>query len=568
MNDRVPQAPVAESEESDRTPAAPAVLASVAGLTVSFGGRRVVDDVALTVRAGECLALVGESGSGKTLTSRALLGLVPAPGRVETDTLEVDGVDLRQATERQWRGMRGARIGLVSQDALVSLDPLRTIGQEVGEVLGAHRSLRPESGRATVAAVTAELERMAIPEPDQRRRQYIHQLSGGQRQRALIASATIARPPLLIADEPTTALDLRVQAQVLEVLAQLKAEGTGLVVISHDLAVVSQIADRVAVMKAGRIVEEGPVQQVLTDPSHDYTRAMLRAIPSATSRGTRLSDTPRAELTARRSLADRVEAGTPVLRATAVHQTFRRPDRSVLTAVNGVSLELRAGQTLGIVGESGSGKTTLGRIILGLQRPDAGEVTLHGQPWSGLSERLRRPRRHLIQPIQQDPLSSFDPRATGVQILSEALAVSGVPKRERRDRAGDLARQVGLAPDLLERRPRQLSGGQRQRVAIARALARDPQVLVCDEPVSALDVTVQAQVLDVFADIRDQLGLATLFISHDLGVVHHLCDDVIVMHNGDAVERGSVTEVFDDPQHPYTQALLAAVPTPAWREAA
>jgi len=527
------------------------VLARVDGLRVSFGGPAVVDGVSFTLHAGECLALVGESGSGKTVTSRALLGLVP--GTVRADTLEVAGTDVRGYDERRWRRLRGRQVGLVSQDALVSLDPLRTVGREIGEVLRVHSRV---SRRERAAAVRDELARVAVPQPELRARQYAHELSGGLRQRALVAAATIARPALLIADEPTTALDLSVQAQVLDVLDQLRREGTGLLLISHDLAVVARIADRVAVMRAGRIVETGPVAEVLRAPSHEYTRALLDATPSLHTKGERLTTLP--PLTFAAPVA--VDRTRVVVSASGLSQTFRQPDGSRLKAVDDVSLELRAGQTLGVVGESGSGKTTLGRIVLGLQRPDAGEVRLDGEPWSTLPERDRRPRRHLIQAVYQDPLSSFDPRHTVGAILREALALTGVPRASRRERAVELAAQVGLGPDLLGRRPLTLSGGQRQRVAIARALARDPRVLVCDEPVSALDVSIQAQVLDVFADIQAQLGLAMLFISHDLGVIHHVSDEVLVMRDGVVVERGGADEVFTSPRHPYTQALLSALP--------
>ena len=540
-------------------------LADVDGLTIRFEGRPVVEDVSFRIEPGECLALVGESGSGKTVTSRALLGLVPDGGTVAARRLETVGHDGLALDERGWRDVRGREIGLVAQDALVSLDPLRRIGAEVGEALRIHarREGRRISREEVRRAVLAELVHMAIPEPEQRIRQYAHELSGGQRQRALVAAATINRPRLLVADEPTTALDVAVQRQVLTLLERLKAEGTGLLLISHDLAVVARIADRVAVMRQGRVVEAGPTPAVLAAPEHEYTRALLAAEPSLHPRGTRLSGAARLEL---RSAAPAPARQGAVLAVHDVAKRFRRPDGRWIAAVDGVSFDLDAGRTLGIVGESGSGKTTLGRIVLGLERPDRGEVLLDGAPWSAAPERQRRERRGALQAVYQDPLSSFDPRATVGAILREALALTGVPRRERQDRAAELVGRVGLTPDLLRRRPRTLSGGQRQRVAIARALAREPRVLVCDEPVSALDVSIQAQVLDALADVQEQLGLSMVFISHDLGVIQHISDDVLVMRGGAVVERGPAERVFRDPQHEYTRDLLAALPASRLRK--
>ena len=534
------------------------LLASVIDLHIRFGDQTVVEGVSFDIAPGECLALVGESGSGKTITSRALLGLVPGGASVTAAQLDVAGSDVRVFDEREWQGFRGRQVGLVAQDALVSLDPLRTIGREVGEVLRVHsrREKAPLSRAALAEAVEAELAHVAIPEPRERARQHAHELSGGLRQRALIASATIARPRLLIADEPTTALDLGVQAQVLDLLDRLKREGTGLLLISHDLAVVARIADRVAVMRGGRIVETGDVDTVLSAPEHPYTQSLLAAIPSLHTKGARLSAAPPLQLA---PPAAAIDTSRTVLSVRGVSQSFAQPGGRRLQAVDDVSFELTAGRTLGIVGESGSGKTTLGRIIMGFQKPESGEVLLEDAPWSTLPERRRRERRHTIQAVYQDPLSSFDPRRTGGAILREALALSGVPRAERGARAEELAEQVGLATELLERRPLTLSGGQRQRIAIARALSRSPQVLLCDEPVSALDVSIQAQVLDVFSDIQEQLGLAMVFISHDLGVVNHVSDDVLVMRNGVVVERGPSAAVFANPQHPYTQSLLSAL---------
>ncbi|MEZ7124926.1 ATP-binding cassette domain-containing protein [Nonomuraea sp. AD125B] len=390
------------------------------------------------------------------------------------------------------------------------------------------------------------LDSVGVPEPELRAGQLPHELSGGLRQRALIAAALAAGPELIIADEPTTALDVTIQAQVLDLLARIKAEGTSLLVISHDLAVVARLADRVAVMKDGVIVEQGPTAQVLGEPAHDYTKRLLRAIPAEHTKGTRLSGTAPDG-----GVPPRPVAGEVVLRARGVGKSF-----GGRAAVREVSFALRAAETLGIVGESGSGKTTTARIALGLTPPDTGTVEIHGRPWT----RGDRAQRRDVQVVYQDTLASFDPRYTVAKVLAEALAVAGVPREHRRARSVELLELVGLGAEHLSRRPLKLSGGQRQRVAIARALAPSPSVIVCDEPVSALDVSVQAQVLDLLEDVQRETGVAYLFISHDLGVVHHLCDRVLVMKDGSVVEEGPVGTVFSEPAHPYTKELVAAIP--------
>ncbi|MFB7948888.1 dipeptide ABC transporter ATP-binding protein [Kitasatospora phosalacinea] len=596
-------------------PTPPARLLTAEGLDVSFGSLHAVRNVSFTLDRGECLAVVGESGSGKSVTARALVGLAGASARVAARALDFDGRDLTAQSEAQWRALRGRGIGLVLQDALASLDPLRTVRAEVAEPLRTHRTVP----RAETADRVLELLRdVGVPEPARRAAQYPHQLSGGLRQRALIASAIAAEPELLVADEPTTALDVSVQAQILDLLDRLRERGTALLLISHDLAVVGRLADRVAVMYRGRIVETGPTARVLEHPAHPYTRALLDAVPGVRPRGSRLSAPPPAALPLlaeapdgcpylhRCSAADELcltlpaepdergvlcrhplvgtsgqwparpadapertgapadpPAGEPVLEAEDIAKSFRAPDGSAYRAVDGVSFRLRAGETLGLVGESGSGKTTAARIVLGLLAPDTGRVTFAGQPWSDLPERRRRPLRSRIQAVQQDPLGSFDPRYQVGRVIGEAVALAGVRGRSgRRARTVELLEQVGLSAQLLERRPSELSGGQRQRVAIARALASAPDVLVCDEPVSALDVSVQAQILDLLADLRRDLGVALLFISHDLAVVRHISDRVAVMRHGRVVETGPVEQVFAHPSHDYTRELLAAVATP------
>jgi peptide/nickel transport system ATP-binding protein len=528
-------------------------LLEVNDLHVGFAGTDVVRGVDLAVHAGRCVAIVGESGSGKSVTARALLGLNGPTAHVRATALTVDGRDARGFTHEQWDGVRGVFAGYVLQDALTSLDPLRTIGKEVGEVVRQHRVVPRDQIQARVLET---LTATGFPDAGDRVGQYAHELSGGLRQRALIAAAVAAHPRVLIADEPTTALDVTVQRQVLDLLAERVAGGAGLLLVSHDLAVVSDIADEVLVMADGEIVEHGPTAQVLGDPQHERTRALLAAIPSKNSRGTRLSSpvTDRIPLP-RRS----IDAGDVVLRAQGLAKTYRLPGGGTTPALDDVGFELRRGEVLGIVGESGSGKSTAAAVVLGLLTPDAGTVELLGEPWSPLPERVRRERRRRVQFVPQDPLSSFDPRWTVERVLTEA--VHDVRGRALRILAGEWLEKVGLKPEVLTRSPRTLSGGQRQRVAIARALAARPDVLVCDEPVSALDVSVQAQVLDLLADLQAHEGVSTILISHDLGVVSHTSDRVLVMQGGRVVESGTTDAVLETPQHAYTQALLAALPT-------
>ena len=547
-------------------------LVEIADLSVSFGDISAVRGVNFTLGAGECVALVGESGSGKSVTARSLLGLVGKGSRVTASQLRVNGRDLLELSEQEWRGIRGAEVGLVLQDALVSLDPLARVGAQVIEPLAAH-GLRAQGrlgkdGRTALAA--ALLERAGVPEAELRARQYPHELSGGLRQRALIASAVAAGPRVLIADEPTTALDVTVQAQVLELLAELRASGTGLILVSHDLAVVSQLADQILVLARGEVVEQGTPDLVLGAPESEYTKRLLAAIPSQHSRGARLAPQTALSGTSQTVTVNELGGGTqsatslvteePMIRAFDLVKRYARPGGGETKALDGVSFALRRGSALGIVGESGSGKSTAADVVLGFTRPDAGEVRLDGAAWTTLPERARRARRHSIQAISQDPLGSFDPRANVEQILTEALAAVRVPRAERRDRAVALLEQVELGPSHLARHPLELSGGQRQRVAISRALATEPEVLVCDEAVSALDVSIQAQVLDLLGELQGQLGLSMLFISHDLGVIRHIADEVIVMRRGQVVEAGRTEAVFDHPAHEYTSELIAAIP--------
>ncbi|KHT31931.1 dipeptide ABC transporter ATP-binding protein [Pectobacterium carotovorum] len=561
----LPHSSHSSSDAPAKTP-----LLRVENLSVTFpspfGPVRSVKNLSFQVNAGEILALVGESGSGKSVTARTLVGLSGEGVDVQANAIELtrhDGslCDLRYLTDRDWRAIRGREIGFVLQDALVSLDPLRKIGQEVAEPILTHRLLPREQIPARVAEL---LTKAGIPDPENRAAQYPHELSGGLRQRALIASALAAGPQLLIADEPTTALDATVQKQVLKVFTALAQAGHGVLLITHDLAVVADVADRVIVMQHGALVEGGEARQLLSAPTHPYTRKLLAAIPTASTRGKWLAGVEPLQSgiapSAASLAANHASTDAIALTADRIVVSFKRPDGSRMQAVNQVSLQIKRGETLGIVGESGSGKTTLGKVILALQKPDSGEVRLADNAWSTLTERERRPLRSRIQTITQDPLSSFDPQFTVAQILRQPLRLRrDLSDDEKQRRILTLLEYVGLTPDLLTRRPTALSGGQRQRVSIAQALASDPEILICDEPVSALDVTTQAQVLDLLVALQRQLGLTMLFISHDLGVVQHMSHRIAVMKDGDVVETGPVEQIFNQPQHPYTRLLLSTV---------
>lgn len=490
----------------------------VQGLRIGFGDVTAVDGVSLTVSPGECVAIVGESGAGKSLTARALLGLLPASAWVRTDRLVIDGADAAGLGERGWRRLRGSRIALVSQDALVSLDPLQRIGDEVAEPRRLHGLTAGSS------QVQELLRRVWMPDPALRARQYPHQLSGGLRQRALIASALAADPAVLVADEPTTALDATVQARILALLREIADAGTAVLFISHDFAAVRRLADRVLVMRHGSVVEEGPVGEVLENPQHEYTHRLI----DATRHSPRGAQAP---------------ASDRVLVAAGVSKSFGET-----VAVSEASFAVVRGRTLGIVGESGSGKTTIARMMVGVEKPDAGEML-----WSGA------PR---VQLVHQNPLGAFDPRWTIGRSLREALAAGGVPRMDRAARVAELMREVDLDPALAARHPLALSGGQRQRAAIARALAAEPDVLVLDEPVSALDPSVRERVLQLLVRLQRQRRLTMIFVSHDLDVVGAVADEVLVMQDGRIVEQGATGQVFAAPQHPFTRELLAASVSP------
>lgn len=487
----------------------------VRDLRISIDGAHVVDGVSLTVGPGECVAIVGESGAGKSLTARALLGLAPVRASITAGAMRIDGADGRGLDERGWRRVRGARVALVAQDALVALDPLQRIGSEVAEPLRLHAR-----GGDLREQALALLRRVWMPEPERRARQYPHELSGGLRQRALIASALAAGPAALVADEPTTALDATVQARILDLLREIADGGTAVLFISHDFAAVRRLADRVLVMRDGTIVEEGAVAEVLEAPQHPYTRQLIAATLHE----------PRETGEAK---------GGPVVSVEGVSVSF-----AGAPAVVDASFRVHAGSTLGVVGESGSGKTTLARVLLGVQEPDAGSIR-----WNGA---------HRVQFVHQNPLGAFDPRWSIGRSLLEALAAGGVPRVQRRERVSALLDEVGLDRSFARRRPSELSGGQRQRAAIARALAADPDVLVLDEPVSALDPSVRERVLRLLRRLQRERRLTMVFVSHDLDVVGAVADEVLVMQGGRIVEQGAVAEVFAAPRHPFTRELLAA----------
>ncbi|MEU1704900.1 ABC transporter ATP-binding protein [Streptomyces sp. NPDC005706] len=508
-------------------------LVEVTDLTVEFGSLRAVDGLSFRLARGEALALVGESGSGKSTVAGALLGLHRGTGARVGGSVRVAGTDVRQASDEELRELRGAKAAMVFQDPLSSLDPYYAIGDQIAEV---HRVHTRVSRRAARARAVEVLDRVGIPDAVRRARSRPHEFSGGMRQRALIAMALACEPDLLIADEPTTALDVTVQAQILDLLHTLREEtGMGLLLVTHDVGVAAESVDEVLVMRHGRAVEHGPVGAVLASPGQAYTRELLDAVPRV--------DAPRAAARA---------SGEVVLEATGLRREFGR-GKGAFTAVDDVSLTVRRGETLGVVGESGSGKTTLGRMLVGLLEPTAGGIRHAGRPHTGVDP--------AVQMVFQDPVSSLNPRRGVGESIADPLRARGERDERRiRARVGDLLERVGLEAAHYDRYPHEFSGGQRQRVGIARALAADPRVIVLDEPVSALDVTTQAQVVALLGELQRELGLALVFIAHDLAVVRQVSDRVAVMRRGRIVESGPVDEVYDAPREAYTKQLLAAVP--------
>ena len=510
-----------------------------------------VTDVDLVLRPGAVTCLIGESGSGKSLVARAILGLLPGPHvRVSGGRIDFEGEDLATITPKRMRRIRGARIAMIFQEPMTALNPLHTIGRQLDEVLRIHTAL----GRADrQARVVALLDSVHLPEPARLLRSYPHQLSGGQRQRAMIAMALALNPRLLIADEPTTALDVTTQAQILHLIRELQREhGTSVLFITHDFGVVADIADTVAVLQKGTLVEQGPAASVLGAPKHPYTRALIAAVPRLTPPPQRPPNTaPR------------------VVEARAIEKTYGARGLfggRVTRALDGVDLELRRGETLGLVGESGSGKSTLARAITRLMPVDSGEILLSGHSVAALSRRQMRPHRKRVQMVFQDPYGSLDPRQRVVDIVAEGPIIHGTMPEVAKAQAREMLALVGLDPAAAQRFPHEFSGGQRQRIGIARALAMQPEVLVADEPVSALDVSVQAQVLALLADIKARLHLSMVFVTHDLRVALQVCDRIAVMRAGQVVEVAPTSEIFFAPKHPYTRALFAAVPGAQWQE--
>ena len=526
---------------------------SVRGLTVGYRvkhqHRDVVHDISFDVEPGQVLALVGESGSGKTTTGHAILGLLPGNGAVTGGSISFNGEDLTTYTGKQWRDLRGRSIALIPQDPTVSLDPVRRVGHQVEDVLRLHTDLDADARRERVYEL---FELVGFTDVQRRFRQYPHELSGGMRQRVLIAAAVAGDPDLIIADEPTSGLDVTVQKQVLDLIDSLRERlSTSIVLVTHDLGVAADRSDVIGVMQQGRLVEIGATAEVIAAPQHEYTRRLLAAVPSRTLRNDRPA--PPAD-------------APPVIEVTDLRKEYGE-----FPAVDGISFSVRAGETLSIVGESGSGKTTTARILTGLTSATAGRVTLLDNEITGLGRRGFRPLRRDVQIVYQNPYSSFDPRFDVFDVVAEPLVAfdDGMPwigrfskrarRRALRERVVAALESAALPADFIDRHPRELSGGQRQRVAIARALVVEPRVLVLDEPISALDVSVAAQILELLERLQRDRGLTYVFISHDLSAVAAISDRVVVMRQGRIVEQGSIDQVFSSPTDDYTVGLLSAI---------
>jgi peptide/nickel transport system ATP-binding protein len=502
-------------------------------------------DLSLDIHANEIVCVVGESGSGKSMTASAVMRLLPPGVAIEAGRILLDGEDLATATEARMRALRGTGIAMVFQEPMTALNPLRSVGDQIGEMFRIHTTLsKTEIAQRTLVL----LEEVRIPDPRLAARAYPHELSGGQRQRAMIAMALALDPKVLIADEPTTALDVTTQAQILHLIHDLqRRKGTAVMFITHDFGVVAEIADRVAVMQHGLLVEQGATEQVLRAPQHAYTQSLIAAVPPLAAP------------------APRTLPATNILEMRGVEKTYRTGGflgrgARVTRAVRGVTLSLPKGGTLGIVGESGSGKSTLARCIVRLIEPEAGSIALDGTDLLGLRKREMRQAARRVQMVFQDPYGSLNPRRRAGELVAQGPIVHGTPPAEAMRRARELFALVGLDPAAADRFPHEFSGGQRQRIGLARALALEPAVLVADEPVSALDVSVQAQVLRLLTALRERLGLSLVFITHDLRVAAQVCDLVAVMKDGEVVEHGTVAEVFESPRHAYTRALLDSVP--------
>ena len=535
----------------------------VAGLEVSYE-HPVLHDVGFTLAPGERLALVGQSGSGKSTTISAVLGLLPGAGHVSSGSVKYRGEDLVHADHQRLQTLRGRSIALVPQDPMASLNPSMRVGDQIADALRTY-------GMSNSAEVTRNVVRLmteaGIPDAENRRRSYPHEFSGGMRQRILIAIALSGEPDLIIADEPTSALDVTVQKQILDHLQKLVTErGTSLLFVTHDLGVAGERTDTILVMNEGRVVERGTPQQVLGNPQDEYTKALVKAAPSiVVERDPQQRNPAGAAAQGSREGNDRSaggDASANVLEVEDLHKVYKLRGRSKeVHALKGVSFSAKRGQTTAVIGESGSGKSTIAKIVLGLEKATSGTVLTGGRNVDATSRAERSILRRFSQPVFQDPFSSLNPMWGIERIIAEPLDVFKVGTRaERKDKVAEVLDQVALPTSMLERRPADLSGGQRQRVAIARALISEPELLICDEAVSALDVLVQEQILDLLRRLQSELGVSCLFITHDLAVVANLADDVVVMKNGEVVEAGATRDVIDRPAAEYTQKLLAAVP--------
>jgi peptide/nickel transport system ATP-binding protein len=558
-------------------------LLDVRGLDVFFHGAngpvQAVRGLDLTLQRGETLALVGESGCGKSTTALALLRLL-APGAVLRGNIHFDGRDILALSPARLREVRGREIAMIFQEPMTSLNPVHTIGAQIEETLRRHEKLSAAAARKRAIEL---LDLVRILEPQQRIDDHPHHLSGGQRQRVMIAMAVACRPRLLVADEPTTALDVTIQAQILELLDGLRRElDMALLLITHDLGLVAQWADRVAVMHGGEKVEEASTSKLFAAPSHAYTKGLLGASLHAGSSlhyaDARLPEVrthldpvtgardfalhvPMPASKVLRTLPVRAAAEEPLLSVQDLRTDYPTRGGGLLQAVDGVSFDIRAGETVGLVGESGCGKSTLARTLLRLVNPAAGRIVFDGTDVASLPEKALKPWRRRVQMVFQDPYASLNPRRNVFDILESVLKVHGVAEREeRRDRIAAILERVGLPADAARRFPNGFSGGQRQRIGIARALVLRPSLVVLDEPVSALDVSVQAQILNLLVELKEDFGLSYLFISHDLSVVRYIADRVMVMNKGKIVETGGHRDIWDRPQHPYTRSLIAAVP--------
>jgi peptide/nickel transport system ATP-binding protein len=526
-----------------------APILDIRGLTIALPKNadrpHAIEDISLTVGPGEIVCVVGESGSGKSVTAQAVMGLLPKELKPVSGGIALEGEEILGAATSRLRALRGTRMAMIFQEPMTALNPVMTVGDQIAEVLSIHTDLGEADQRARVKEI---MNAVRLPDVDRMIDSYPHQLSGGQRQRIMIAAALVLDPALLIADEPTTALDVTTQAQILQLIKEMQARrNTGVLFITHDFGVVSEIADRVAVMQRGRIVEQGTRDEVLMRPCDPYTRMLIAAVPS-------LTPPHRAPV-----------AGTETLRTHKLGKTygavgFLTRGSRVVKAAEDVSIVVRRGETLGIVGESGSGKSTVARCIARLIEPSTGTINVAGVEVAKLRERQLRPHRKHMQIVFQDPYRSLNPRRTVGQSIIEGSVNFGMAEEAALAKARELMGLVGLKSDALDRYPHQFSGGQRQRLCIARALMLEPELLIADEAVSALDVSVQAQVLELLDDIRKRFDLAVLFITHDLRVAAQICDRIAVMSKGIVVEEGTTADIYAAPKHDYTKALFAAAP--------